>query len=95
MSGFLQLSETRNDLNFFFKTPKKGGCLSPIVKCDTSNERYLPWQKTVDSDFLFFNFHNFTFPFKVGSRFSALKSVCVQPQFTGTLAEFFALFYIF
>ena len=51
--------------------------------------------KTVDSDFLFFNFHNFTFPFKVGSIFSALKSVCFQPPFTGTLADFFANFFTY
>ena len=45
-----------------------------------------------DSDFLFLNFHNTTFPFKVGSQLSALKSVCVQPRFTGTLAYFFLFF---
>ena len=50
-------------------------------------------KKTIGLDFLFFNFHNFTFPFKVGSTFSALKLVCVQPSFTGTLAEFFAITY--
>ena len=52
-------------------------------------------KKTIGSDFLFFNFHNFTFPFKVGSTFSALKSVCVQPPFTGTLADFFANFFTY
>ena len=52
-------------------------------------------KKSVDSDFLFVNFNNFTFPFKVGSTFSALKSVCVQPPFTGTLVDFFANFFTY
>ena len=51
--------------------------------------------KTVVSDFLFFNFHNIFFLFKVGSQFSALKSVCVQPPFSGTLPVFFANFFTY
>ena len=48
-----------------------------------------------DSDFLFLNFHNIIFPFKVGSQFSALKSVSVQPRFSGTLPDFLPIFFTY
>ena len=48
--------------------------------------------KTVNSDFWFLNFHNITFPVKVGSQLSAQKWVSVQPGFTGTLADFLPFF---
>ena len=79
----------------FFKRPKNGGLPCPNVKCDTSNESYLPGQNIFYSDFLFLKFHNTVFPFKVGSQFSALKLVSVQSRFTGTLAYFLLFFYIF